>query len=257
MPPVAMLASVTSLEEAELVAAGGADIIDCKDPARGALGALPLAEVAAIRARLPKAVISATIGDLPAEPALLVDPARAMAATGVDYVKVGIFPGGDAARAIEALGRAFSHQPNPFAAAREGRGPVRLVGVLLADREPDFLLIEAMAEAGFAAVMLDTASKDGRCLLDVMGTGALRAFVRLAQMDGLAAGLAGSLRLAHIARLKALGPDILGFRGALCQGGTRTARIKAEHVGDVLHSIRDATVVPLSDAARSLEEHLP
>lgn len=251
MPPVAMLASVTSLEEAELVAAGGADIIDCKDPARGALGALPLAEVAAIRARLPEAVISATIGDLPADPALLVGSARAMAATGVDYVKVGIFPGGDADAAVRELGQAA-----PFLMGERRAGP-RLVGVLLADREPEFSLIEAMAEAGFAAVMLDTASKDGRCLLDVMDTGALRAFVRLAHLDGLAAGLAGSLRVTHIARLKALGPDILGFRGALCQGGTRTARIKAEHIADVLHSIRDATVVPRSDEARSLEEHLP
>lgn len=251
MPPVAMLASVTSLEEAELVAAGGADIIDCKDPARGALGALPLAEVAAIRARLPEAVISATIGDLPADPALLVGSARAMAATGVDYVKVGIFPGGDADAAVRELGQAA-----PFLMGERRAGP-RLVGVLLADREPEFSLIEAMAEAGFAAVMLDTASKDGRCLLDVMDTGALRAFVRLAHLDGLAAGLAGSLRVTHIARLKALGPDILGFRGALCQGGTRTARIKAEHIADVLHSIRGATVVPRSDEARSLEEHLP
>ena len=35
-----MLASVTNPAEAEAVWAGGADIIDLKDPAKGALGAL-------------------------------------------------------------------------------------------------------------------------------------------------------------------------------------------------------------------------
>ena len=131
MPPVAMLASVTSLEEAELVAAGGADIIDCKDPARGALGALPLAEVAAIRARLPEAVISATIGDLPADPALLVGSARAMAATGVDYVKVGIFPGGDADAQLqgEPVGEAVVAQGGLHVEGQGGHRGVGLPGV--------------------------------------------------------------------------------------------------------------------------------
>ena len=41
-----MLASVTNPAEAEAVRLGGADIIDLKDPAKGALGALD-ADVAA------------------------------------------------------------------------------------------------------------------------------------------------------------------------------------------------------------------
>ena len=43
-----MLASVLSVEEAETALAHGADIIDCKDPHRGALGALPLARITEI-----------------------------------------------------------------------------------------------------------------------------------------------------------------------------------------------------------------
>ena len=38
----ALLASVRSVAEAELALAGGADVIDLKDPSQGALGALPL-----------------------------------------------------------------------------------------------------------------------------------------------------------------------------------------------------------------------
>jgi uncharacterized protein (UPF0264 family) len=95
--------------------------------------------------------------------------------------------------------------------------------VLLADLLPNLALIEPLAEAGFAAVMLDTAGKDGRSLLDHLAPSGLAAFVRRAHAAGLAAGLAGSLRLEHIPALLALDPDILGFRGALCRGASRTA----------------------------------
>jgi dihydroneopterin aldolase len=43
----------------------------------------------------------------------------------------------------------------------------------------------------------------------------------------LLAGLAGSLEAPDIPRLLLLSPDILGFRGALCSGQDRTARIDA------------------------------
>ena len=43
-----MLASVATLAEARLVEESGVDIIDLKNPAEGALGALPLAEVVRI-----------------------------------------------------------------------------------------------------------------------------------------------------------------------------------------------------------------
>jgi uncharacterized protein (UPF0264 family) len=43
-----LLVSVRSVEEALLVATGGADFIDLKEPAQGALGGLPEATVRAI-----------------------------------------------------------------------------------------------------------------------------------------------------------------------------------------------------------------
>ena len=91
-----MLASVANLEEALLVLQAGADLIDLKAPAAGALGALPPEAVrqivTAVAGRRP---VSATIGDLPMEPARVLEAAREMAATVVDFVKVGFFPGGD------------------------------------------------------------------------------------------------------------------------------------------------------------------
>jgi dihydroneopterin aldolase len=89
----AMLASVTGPEEAEIAIAGGADIIDLKDPAAGAFAALPLARiietVVAIKGRRPT---SAVTGDPAMQADGMVGSLREIAATGVDYVKVGLFP---------------------------------------------------------------------------------------------------------------------------------------------------------------------
>lgn len=231
-----MLASVTCLDEAELVIAGGADIIDCKDPARGALGALSIAVVAAMRARLANAIISATIGDLPARADAVVPAALRMATTGVDFVKVGLFPGGDAGEAIRGLGQAFGG----LAVAGGARLPAGLVGVLLADRDPDLSLIARMAEAGFGAVLIDTAGKDGRSLTDIVGRGQLSAFLREAHSHGLAAGLAGSLKAEQARELSDLGADILGFRGALCRGSDRRGTVDVVHVSRVRAAIDGA-----------------
>jgi len=99
-----MLASVNSLEEAIIVLDAKVDIIDLKQPAQGALGALETARVeeivSAINGRCP---ISATVGDLPMQAELIFDAVARMAKTGVDYIKIGFFPGGDWLGTVKAL----------------------------------------------------------------------------------------------------------------------------------------------------------
>jgi uncharacterized protein (UPF0264 family) len=208
------LASVTNVAEAETAMAAGADIIDCKDPSAGALGALPHGTVRAIvdtvAGRVP---VSATVGDLQPTPDVLCHAVVGMAATGAGYVKIGFFEGGDAAASIAALGR--------LALAN-----TRLIGLLLADRHPDLRLIPAMAAAGFAGVMLDTASKKGRALPDVMPVAEMAAFIAAARSAGMLAGLAGALRREHIPAIAAQGPDVIGFRGALCSGNKREGALE-------------------------------
>ena len=131
----------------------GADIIDLKDPAKGALGALASDAIASCVAAIAgRAELSATVGDLPMEPATVLSAVRATAATGVDYVKLGLFPGGDARGCLRLL-------------AEQARG-VRLILVVFADASPCFDAIREAALIGASGVMLDTACKDGRSLLD-------------------------------------------------------------------------------------------
>lgn len=208
-----LLASVNSLQETELVLSL-ADIIDLKNPAMGALGALPIEVIEQIVRYVDgRKPISATIGDLVMEPKPVLAAIQAVAATGVDIVKVGMFAGEQLA-CIEAI--------KPIA-----RSGTKVVAVLFADSQQTFLPLEVFAEAGFYGVMQDTAIKNGSSLLDHQGLPQLRAFVQEARANDLICGLAGSLRVSDIETLAALKPDYLGFRSALCQNGNRTKTISA------------------------------
>ncbi|MBV1707876.1 MAG: dihydroneopterin aldolase [Hyphomicrobiales bacterium] len=207
-----MLASVVDTAEAMMALHGGADVIDAKDPGAGALGALPPPTVAAIVAALGgKVTTSAVAGDLPMEPALVSSAVAALQATGVDIVKIGLFPDPRLPDCIMALRPAAS------------RG--RLVAVLFADLAPDVTLLAKLAEAGFYGAMLDTAHKNSGRLLNHMEWAQLAGFVAACRAHGLVCGLAGGLEAPDIPRLLALEPDYLGFRGALCAHHSRTATL--------------------------------
>jgi dihydroneopterin aldolase len=211
-----MLASVTGPEEAHIALAGGADIIDLKDPARGALGAVSPATIRATASMLEGRVpLSAVTGDLPMEPDQVFAAACDAADAGAAIVKIGIFPGGEPVRCIRAL--------KPLATRTE------LVAVLFADRAPDLSLLPLLAEAGFAGAMLDTAGKGGGGLIDHMDLPRLRRFTAECRANGLFAGLAGALERPDIPRLLVLHPAVLGFRSALCTGG-RSGPIAPEAV---------------------------
>src|SRR5262249_38944499 len=136
-----LLASVRDVEEAEAAVALGADIVDLKDATRGALGALDPAVVSAAVATIARLrPASAWTGALPMELETLAAAAAAMAATGVEFVKVGLFPD---ARREGCIASLSALAPNS-----------KLIGVLFADLEsdPDALaaLPARLAEPRFA-----------------------------------------------------------------------------------------------------------
>lgn len=215
-----MLASVRGPEEAAVALAAGADIIDLKDPARGALGAVDVGTVRETVAIVAGArPVSAVTGDTRMDPAVVRAAVEAMTEAGVDYVKQGIFPGGDPAGCIRAL--------SPIAAR------ARLVAVLFADRGPDFSLLPVLAAAGFAGAMLDTAEKSSGRLLDHMEMTELHRFVQQCETHRLKSGLAGSLEAPDVPRLLLLQPGLLGFRSALCAGAGRTGPIDPEAAREI------------------------
>jgi len=207
-----LLASVVNTREAETAISAGADIIDLKNPLAGALGALPIEQIRSIVKQVAQQrPVSATVGDLPADPAVLIAAINRTFCTDVDYVKVGFFSNENLGSCLRAL-----------ADITAGR---MIVAVLFADREPPLHRLPEFALAGFRGVMLDTADKRNGHLLEHADVGTLSRFVREARRLGLLSGLAGSLRQQDIPRLLPLNPDYLGFRGALCEQSRRTGRI--------------------------------
>lgn len=205
-----LLASIADLGEMEAAREGGADIVDLKDPTRGALGAWAPDRLEAAVALwrswdASRPDLSATIGDQPMRPDAVLAAAQRTAETGVPLVKVGFTAGRGAAGCIAALA--------PIARR------TRLVAVLFADQDPDLALIDRAADAGFFAAMLDTADKKAGSLTSHMDQERLAAFLARARGRRLVTGLAGSLSRADIAALAAFRPDYLGFRGALCRAG--------------------------------------
>jgi uncharacterized protein (UPF0264 family) len=123
--------------------------------------------------------------------------------------------------------------------------------VLFADESYDLNLLDALAAAGFAGAMLDTAGKAGGSLRHWRNALELREFVDRARVSGLLSGLAGSLQEADIAPLLELSADYLGFRGALCAGHDRSQRLDKW----ALHRIR--SLIPAHRANPSLSAHAP
>ncbi|WP_233836360.1 (5-formylfuran-3-yl)methyl phosphate synthase [Paraburkholderia sp. ZP32-5] len=214
----ALLASVRSDDEAFDAARAGAELIDLKEPNDGALGGLAIGDIANIarqlRARYPVKPISAAIGDVPADAAdEIATRVIEVSDAGVDYVKVGIARGPAARRCIEQLASL----------------PATVVPVLLCDGGMDDDLVAHTAALGFAGVMFDTASKDGGTLFDHVDVDTLARWLRLARQRGAMVGIAGALGWAQLAQIRALAPDVAGFRTALCSDGRRS-RLDPERV---------------------------
>ncbi len=201
---------------------GGADLIDLKAPRQGALGALPIARVRQVVEVVAGEVpVSTTVGDGSLASRQVQAAVRKRARVGVDFIKIALPSGSECEPCLQALARL----------AGEG---ISLVAVLLADADPDWeLIIGRIAEAGGVGVMLDTANKEAGGLPQLLTERELLGFLRTARTYGLFAGLAGSLSAKDAAPLAALGPDYLGFRGALCRGNERTAPLEPQAVAGV------------------------
>jgi len=216
------LASVDNLQDAITVSENGADIIDLKDPSRGALGGLSIKAIHTIVDHLwEKSIVSATVGDLEADVSLILEKIGQVADTGVDYVKVGMF----SQEHIDHCLPAFEYH------ARRG---IKIIAVLFADIEFDIEhTVKLCKKAHLAGVMMDTAGKDAGSLLLHRPINELSHFIQLAKKHQLLTGLAGSLRQEDIKVLLPISPDYIGFRTALCTDLKRTAPICANATGSI------------------------
>ena len=232
---IRMLASVRDAHEAQIVLDAGVEVIDLKQPSDGALGALPPDVIRTVVHRVDgRATTSATAGNIGPDAVALQAAMAGVAKTGVDIVKAGLFPAG-----WEQGGRDYD-AVRACLGALEALPGVRRIAVMFADLAPPHRMVDAVADAGFDGVMVDTACKQGRSLCDVVDDAWLAEFVARARARSLMCGLAGSLRVGHIGALAAHAPDYLGFRGALCADGRRVQELDGDAVAAVRRALLDA-----------------
>lgn len=225
-----LLVSVRSAAEAEAALAGGAHIIDAKEPAHGSLGAVSPRQLEAIVAAVPgHRPFSVALGDLATVSEILhaVLSLPVPPRPGPVFVKCG-FAGIRSRTAISGL------LASAVAAASDHPAQPRVVGVAYADAErcgslPPGDMAELAGESACAGVLLDTHLKAGRGLLRCLTPELLAQWIESARACGLLAAVAGQIGPADLPVLSTVSPDILGVRGAACEGG-REGRVAAHLV---------------------------
>ncbi|MHB0980168.1 MAG: (5-formylfuran-3-yl)methyl phosphate synthase [Thermoleophilia bacterium] len=250
-----LLVSVVHEEEVAAAIAGGADIIDVKNPREGSLGANFPHVIRRVRELTPRDVpVSAAIGDAPNLPGMVALAAAGAATCGVQYVKVGLLGPREPRDALLLLTEVCR-------AAREQDPTVRIMATAYADAHrigsfPPLDLPMVAAEAGADGCMLDTASKSGATLLSELGAAELETFVDRCRGNGLICALAGSLREQDVPRIHELAPDIIGVRTAACRGDRLTGRVDRDAVRSLKHLIAACGSLP-SGPSRAARPDIP
>lgn len=217
-----LLVSVVSAEEARAALAGGADIIDVKDPAEGALGAPSprvLAEVVEVVG--DAAPVSVALGDDPGLP-----HTAALAACGPRYVKVGLQGATDLDAAVSLVG----------SVADAVGSDVAVIAAAFADIGAPKWLPELVEQTGIAGALVDTFVKDGRGLYGSLSEDELVDLIARTHRAGGSFAVAGQLKLGELCRVDA---DIVGVRSAVCRDSDRTAHLEEGLVAAAVAEVRN------------------
>jgi len=233
-----LLISPMNEEEASQAIAGGADIIDVKNPKEGPLGANFPWVIKRIREITPESIqVSCTIGEVPDLPGSMSLAALGAATLGVDYIKVGLYGFQTEQEAIillESVNRAAKDCNPQIKVVAAGYADAHRIGALNPLQIPE---ITFKAHADVA--MLDTAIKDGKTLFSFLNSEQIRNFVDYSHYLHLEVALAGSLRKEDLITVAALGADIAGVRGAACTNCDRTDGVlKKELVRELVDAVK-------------------
>lgn len=224
-----LLVSVRSVAEARAAMAGGADIIDVKEPRRGSLGMADLEVVAAItefvRSVSTTIPISAALGEL--TDAHAQDGFRLLP-DGLTFAKLGL---AGAARSADWLA-------SWEAVRRSVVGPADWVAVAYADWQsvaapPPVNVIAAALDTGCAGVLIDTCRKDSGRLVELVSREQLTEWVNRVHQAGRFIALAGRIAYADLERLAEVPADVIAVRSAVCLAQVRNADVSSELVASI------------------------
>jgi len=233
-----LLVSVRNANEAQAAMAGGAQVIDIKEPEHGSLGAAaPEVIASVIRVVDGRTPVTAAAGEL----VDLISSHLHPLPSGLSYFKIGL----SACREIpnwreQWLGTMKALWPTECA-------PQHTVAVVYADwlraKAPQPIeVLEAAIETGCPALLVDTWDKSAGGLFDHWPEKKLIRFIESVQANSKLMVLAGSLVGASFSAAARLGPDLLAVRTAACESG-RTGTVSQERVASLNRAISSARIV--------------
>jgi len=218
-----LLVSVRDADEARAALAGGADIIDIKEPRQGPLGRAEVETIHAISQvtlefRAAGGWLTAALGELPELPSRsdLTEIASL-----VDAVKIGLSQSAESN--WEQRWRSLCEQIS-----------IPVIAVVYADWQTcgapsPSAIIDAALQSASPGVLFDTFHKISRTLFDVLPPEQLREHLLQIQSEERFTALAGSLTAAQLETACQLHPDIIAVRSAVCLGG-RTGQVDRDLV---------------------------
>lgn len=249
-----VLVSVRDEREAEAALAGGAAVIDVKDPARGSLGAAEPAAIGAVAAAVARRVPwTLAAGELAAGVAVLQEWIEAVCR---------LVPGGTAGPSAVKVGLAGM-------ADRPWRDELRRFHSLLPDccmhvavAYADFDAVQAPAppdviaaavQIGCGMLLIDTADKHRPGVLGMRSPAEISGWIAAARGQGLGVALAGRITIPEIRPAVALGPDLVALRSAVCSN----ASSGDVRLGSVSSALVASAVAEFTAAIDTAQEHRP
>ncbi|QDT09572.1 hypothetical protein K239x_15180 [Planctomycetes bacterium K23_9] len=227
---MAWLVSVRNEVEFSLAASYGVDIVDFKEPRKGALAPVD-PQIWQQAARLQSSTSAAT------------DSAafELSAALGERSDMLQIASSVPPSFAFAKVGPSQCDSPQDLLqlwddAAQRLPASVELVAVAYADYGnaaclPPEEVFELASQRGMKRCLLDTFTKTGVATLDALGIERLRRLATLARSRGIWWTLAGSIKLSHLEQLLAnrIDPHCIGIRGDACDQN-RTSSLSSERL---------------------------
>jgi|TARA_B100000767_G_scaffold69624_1_gene66270 dihydroneopterin aldolase len=226
-----ILASIKNLSEAKILLNTDIDIIDLKDPSKGALGRLEKNDIEIIINYINnEKLTSSTVGDLPNSEKLISKNVNEISSTNVDFIKIGVYDN----NYIETLCKIKSCK--------------KLIAVFFADLFlPTESEIKNLRDSGFSGVMVDTSNKKSGNLFNHLSYTEINNFLTTAKNVNLLTGIAGSINETHINEVIKLNPNYMGFRGALCENNSvRSSNISATNVNNIIDLVKNYKNISIS-----------
>ncbi len=208
-----LLVSVRDAKEAEAAIAGGADLIDIKEPNAGSLGAASVETwnsiAAAVGQRRP---LSVALGELVSDPVC-----RSAANTGgMTFAKIGLAGCDSQPDWTDRWTHAIGCCPKDV-----GSVAVIYADYQTANAPAPLMIVQQAIELRCKAVLFDTHSKLRGNLFQHLAPSEIEAISTEVRCEGLKVVLAGSLVGESIHRAMQLAPDFIAVRGAACRGDRR------------------------------------